>query len=575
MATYTVTRASHAPARQKKLHARHLRHGYVEAASHRIKDWIVTFYTRPGRSNACFLDLADAGFIGVAGSLIYDGATGEEAARKLHDAFDGKSVDWSKTNGGYTVILKKFDRLFVFADRLGLNKIYMDTGGNCLSNSFISVLDQLEKSTPDPVGSHQYAWLTVIHGERTFISEIKPAAPNSLIEAGEKFEVRQLALPINRTLGDWPLNFEESAEFYNERLRKIFSVLAGKFDGQINCSLSGGYDSRLVFSLLLDAGVKPKLYVYGGPADPDVIVAKHLAAIAGQEIEWVNKSIEPLPSAEEWPERLDEICFGLDGWTNEGLPTDGYSDLKTRLSRSEGDQVLLLGTAGEVFRNFFYLPDKTYNLRAFVRAIYFRFSPEACGPDFRPEEYHSAFVDDISRVVGATSDRMDRRQIEMIYPLLRARYFFGRDMVINQRFGWSFSPFLEPAVFEGAHNLPLKYKTLGAMERRMIERLNPELAACPSAYGHAVSEPTPLSSKLRYYMLDHYRPMWLRERSYQIQHRKPEALPPILQGGYLKAAIDPEYPFMRRLFNISRVFDASAMNRITTMEYVLQKANGA
>lgn len=574
MATYTITRAGYAPARQKQLHARHLRHGFIEAANHHFKDWVVTFYTRPGRSNACFLNFGDTGFIGIAGSLIYDGATGEEAARKLYDVFDGKSVAWSKTYGSYTVILKKFDRLFIFADRLGLNKIYMDSGGNCLSNSFISILDQLKKSTPDPVGSHQYAWLTVIHGERTFISEISTAPPNSLIEAGVKFDVQQHALPVNRVLSDWPLDFEESAEFYNERLRKIFSILANKFNGRVNCSLSGGFDSRLVFTLLLDAGIRPNLYVYGGPNDADVIIAKHLAAVAGQKIEWVDKAAEPLPSVEEWPARLEEVCFGLDGWAYECLSTHGYSDVKTRLSRSEGDQALLLGTAGEVFRNFFYLPDKTYSLSAFVRAMYFRFNSASCGPDFRPEEYYSAFVDDISRVIGAASDRLDRRQIEMIYPLLRARYFFGRDMVLNQRFGWAFSPFLEPEVFEGAHNLPLKFKTLGKMEARMIQRLNPELAACPSTYGHAFSEPTPLGSKLRYYMLDHYRPMWLRERSYQIQHRRPEALPPALRDDYLKATIDPEYPFMRRLFNIDRVYDADAMGRIITMEYVLQKANG-
>ena len=40
---------------------------------------------------------------------------------------------------------------------------------------------------------------------------------------------------------------------------------------------------------------------------------------------------------------------------------------------------------------------------------------------------------------------------------------------------------LQPAIFEGAHNIPLRFKTMGNLERRMIQKLNPAVAACPSA----------------------------------------------------------------------------------------------
>ncbi|MFZ5913040.1 MAG: hypothetical protein ACOY17_02330 [Pseudomonadota bacterium] len=574
MGTFTITRAEYRAEQQNALRQKHLRNGFTLADSRRFKDWNLSFYTRIGRQNSAFYDRGEAGFIGVAGSMIFDGLTGEEAAAALFDSFDGITVDWRRTHGGFTVIMQKFGRLFVFGDRLGLNKIYLDTAGNCVSNSFLSVLEQIGRCTPDPVGAHIYAWLSLIYGDRTFISEIRPASPNSLIEPGKTLNIRQLSLPIDRSLADWPLDEAQSAEFFLERLRKLFAIFARSFKGRVNCSLSGGYDSRFVMCLLLDAGIKPSLYVYGAPSDPDVIIAKELAAIAGQEIEWVHKEAASLPAMQEWPDQLDAVSFALDGWTNGGIITQGISDLATRLSRSQDDQVLMLGTAGEIFRNFFYLPDRAISLERFIRAMYCRFDPAAFGPDFSVGDYRAALRDDVQSVTGVTSDRMDRRQIEMIYPLLRARYMFGRDMVINQRFGWSFSPFLEPAIFEGAHNLPLKFKTLGNLESRMIRMLNPQLAACPSAYGHSFTEPTPIASKLRYYVQDHYRPLWLREKSYRFQHRKPENLPAILQGGYLKSIIDPEYPFMRRLFNLARVYDAGAMNRITTMEYLLQKANG-
>lgn len=575
MGTFTVTRTGQGPARQERLHKKHLAHGFTPAATHQHNGWTINFYRKPDRSNACFLDLGEAGFIGVAGSLIYDGLTGDAAARKLFDSFDGRSIDWRNSYGSYTILIRKFGRLFIFADRLGLNKIYMDSAGNCLSNSFISVISLLGPCTPDPVGVYIYAWLALVYGDRTFVKEIKPAAPNSLIEVGETIEVRQLPTPIDRNLDAWTLNFEETADFYIQRLRRLFSVIAANFGGRVNCSLSGGYDSRLVLALALDAGIKPKLYVYGPASDPDVIIAKQLASIAGQDLDWVDKAAQPLPAPEGWAAKLEQCAFALDGWTNGGLAAGGPTDMETRLSRTEADHVLLLGTAGEVFRNFFYLPDHPYQLEQFVRSIFFRIDEEACGPAFSAGDYVATLVSDIQKVIGSSGMIADRRQIEQIYPLLRARHMFGRDMVLNQRFGWAFSPFLEPAVFEGAHNIPLHFKTLGNLERRMIQKLNPALAACPSAYGHPFSEAPPLLNKLRYYLLDHYRPLWVRARSYKMQHRKPQMPPAALRDDYLKAVIDTAFPFLRPFFNIERVYDTAVLNRIVTMEYVLQAANGA
>ncbi len=574
MGTFTVTRSGYAPALQARLRERHLNNGFEEEAAHSFGDWTLRFYTRPGRHNSIFLDLGSEGFIGITGSLIYASLTGEEAARKLYDSFDGKSVDWRNALGSYSVILKKAGRVFIFTDRLGLAKIYQNTIGTCLSSSFISILDQLEQSTPDPVGCHMYAWLELIYGDRTFVNEIKPAPPNSLIEVGPQFHVRQLETPIERKLDDWNLDFEDSVDFYVERLQKLFAVYAKQFDGRINSSLSGGFDSRLVLALLLDAGIKPRTYVYGEAADPDVQVAKDLARVAGLKIDWVNKSERLLPAPDEWPKQLSEQCFALDGWTNIGIVNGGNSDLETRFSRSQGDQVLLLGTAGEIFRNFFYLPERSYDLEKFVRAIYFRLDPAACGPQFSAGDYTAALVGDIQQVLGVQKNVLERHELEMVYPLLRARYFFGRDMVINARFGWSFSPFLEPEIFEGTQNVPLKFKNMGHLERRIIHRINPELAACQSAYGYPFDAEPPLAARLKYYLLDHYRPLWVRGYSYRLQHRRPATMPSILKGDYLKAIIDPEFPFLRNMFNIERVYDAEVMNRIVTMEYLLQQGNG-
>mgnify|MGYP006951082563 CR=1 FL=1 len=61
----------------------------------------------------------------------------------------------------------------------------------------------------------------------------------------------------------------------------------------------------------------------------------------------------------------------------DALPRDGIYDLgadrRTRLQQAADGSIALDGGGGEIFRNFFHLPDHAFTARDIVRTFYRRF----------------------------------------------------------------------------------------------------------------------------------------------------------------------------------------------------------
>src|SRR5213075_2206278 len=92
-----------------------------------------------------------------------------------------------------------------------------------------------------------------------------------------------------------------------------------------------------VLAALRAAGCRPHLFVYGGPDSTDVRIARDIATAEGLEIEWVDK--------EAW-----------------------------RAPRHKGGALSVSGGCGEIFRNFFFLPDRRFSAAAVARTFYARYA---------------------------------------------------------------------------------------------------------------------------------------------------------------------------------------------------------
>ena len=233
------------------------------------------------------------------------------------------------------------------------------------------------------------------------------------------------------------------------------------------------------------------------------------------------------------------------------------------------------GGCGEIFRNFFYLPDRRFGAAAVARTFFARYARPDLTEAFDGRAFLRGLEDKILAALGRQGERgpLPRGLIEQIYPRVRCRPFFGREISNEARFGAYLMPFLDHRVVAEAMTLPLHLKNAGRFEAMLIAAIDPALARHPSAYGHGFAEP-PGRSHLWAEYSSRIRPTWLRQRSYAIRRRlgpMADEHGGLLTPEWLGRAIDLDYPAMRRFFRPARITDSALLRRVANLEYLAQR----
>lgn len=509
---------------------------------------------------------AGADFAACTGVFFYRGKRFERGLELLLEEFDGRSFPWTECRGHYAVILFKAGRLWLASDELGAYKIYRNVEGTLFSSSFSAVLAALPSPVPDTQGLYEYAFNGATFGEKTLIRDVRQQRRGVLYTL-PAFGSPTESAPAVREVREAYASIEEAADDFAERLRALFRVYVSG-SKSFRAALSGGYDSRLILALLLDAGVSPDLFVYGDDRDADVVVAKAIARGEGLELRQIDK--DRLQGSRKGFPELAWIRF--DSWKNDGLFDRGIDDAD-RFERARDGADVLNGSGGECFRNFFYLTDRPYSPQELVWSFYSRYDPSQLSPRFQVAAYAAELVEDMRLALPGTprASKLERSQIEALYPLFRVRYWTGRDVGLNQRFGPLLFPFLEPAVFSGTEMVPIAQKDHGRLEALILRRISPALARYVTAYGFPLSSDPPLRYRMKM-AFTLRRPPYLRQFSYRVQAklRPARGHPRWFIEALESAHLDPRLPAMSEFFRIDRITDLDVLNRVATAELVLR-----
>ena len=541
----------------------HARSGFSRQVSVAANDWTLQLSGKLDRSSPRVVRIG-SDFAACTGIFFYRGKRLETGLESLLQGFDGQSFPWTECRGHYAAILFKAGRLWLASDELGAYKIYHNLERTLFSSSFSAVRATLPAAVPDVQGIYEYAFNGATFGEKTLLRHVRQQRAGvlySLPDSGPP----TVQSPIVRNLAAAHASVEEAADDYAERLKALFRTYASS-QKNFRTALSGGYDSRLILALLLDAGADPELYVYGAERDPDVRVAKEIARGQGLRLRHVDKG--QLQGRKGSSERA---WARFDSWKVDGIFDAGIDD-EDRKQRAWGVDVLN-GSGGECFRNFFYLRDGRYSPEQIVWSFYSQYDPSQVTHRFRPEDYTTELSRDMLLALpdDPRDGRLDRSQVEGLYPLFRVRYWTGRDVGLNQRFGPLLFPFLEPSIFSGTQRIPIGFKDHGRLESLILQRISPALAQYMSSYGFPLSEEPPLRYRLKM-ALTLWRPPYLRQFSYRVRARlHPRLACPSWFTEALEAAhLDPALPAMREFFRIEQISDMDVLNRVATAELVLR-----
>jgi asparagine synthase (glutamine-hydrolysing) len=560
------------------------RFGGIGAIQSRAAAWGFDFKALVNAENLCILHhkgdegasggtrirLENGDFIVSTGAFFFREQKGLCALKSFYENFDTSNPNANETIGHFTILIKKREKIFYLTDQLSTCKIFHDISLRLFSTSFLVVSSLIDDLTVNPQGCYEYAWNGVAFGERTFLNQVRIVRPDHvLVIDGEVASVQGTDLSL-RTAETAGFSLDDLVDFQLGGIRSVIRSYADLLGQRINLSMSGGYDSRLLLALLLEAGVRPCLFTYGKADDPEVRLVEAIAASENLPLEKIDKSEFGEPPHEQFHDIVCENMRLFDGWKVYGSIFEDGADALDRTERVANGHVKMNGSGGEIYRNFFYLPDKKYSVRQVVWSFYSRYQSSWCTTAFQEDEYEQNIADSILSAIGLSRPLLDRTEVEMVYPLFRTRYWTARDVCVNLGFGPALFPFMEPRAVAGSFDIPIKWKNHGLFEGRMIRRINPRLAAYPSSYGHSFATDPRLPTRAKY-LSTYLRPPYLRKFSYRLRHIKRKEFPWYLKREYLSQVIDTSFPFMQPLFLVEKITDPDVMERIATIEFICQK----
>ncbi len=508
-------------------------------------------------------------FCAATGTLLYRGKAASEALALLNADLTAASVDWGALYGHFCVLWAAQGKLTLFADRLGTYPVFHDAARDVVSSTFLAVADSMAKPVANVQGIYEYIFHGATYGGETVLAGVGRLDGTSGIVYEPGRPPREAAIAPPLAAGAELRSFEEAVVRNSDNLRKSFTAIVSAFGDRIDTALSGGYDSRLILALLRDRETLPQLHVYGRASDPDVQVARAIAAGENIPLEHTDKSGTPRLDETRYAETVARNHYMFDGTPADGIFDDG-ADIRTRMERCTGGELMLNGGGGEVFRNFFYLPDRPYSTQRFMWAFYNRFAPKLCTARFDERRYYAALGDKIRRTAGVTGDILTRRQIEFLYAAFRCRYWMGRNNGVNNGLGFALTPFIDANIVPDANATPLRFKNSGRLEAAMIRHISPSLARYVSVYGHGFDSDPPLKRRLKD-LATYLRPPEVRRFTYRLHRRSRDSWPYYLEPGHVRAVLGDGFPSMSRYFDVDGIADAEQFARICTLEYLFRR----
>ncbi len=514
--------------------------------------------------------------VAVAGTLAFDGQMGRPALAALLREAALPSPDWSRLSGQFVALVRRGGRTFLLTDYFAAFQLFHDAEMRLFSTSLLAAAKALPRLSFDAQAVYEFAFNVVPIGNDSVFAELKLLGPDRVAELGEDGAMLH---PVAKPLPDRPAAMApgERIEAHRARLAAVVRSHVGHFGDRIFCPLSGGLDSRLLLAALRAEGSRPRVYVYGPADSADVRIARAIGAAEGFEVEWLDKEAAPL-EPDAFPEQVERNFHQYDALPNYGELFENGQNAAARDARHQGGALSASGGCGEIYRNFFYLPDRPVSAARVARTFFARYAKGDVTGAFDEGAFLRAIEDKILDMLGRPGERgrLPRAVAEQIYPRVRCRSLFGREISMEGRHGAYLMPFLDHQVVGEAMTLPMGLKHSGRFEANLLRAIDPVLAGYPSAYGHDFAGEPGAKHRLSEYA-SRVRPAWLRQRSYAIRRRlRPVADEHggLLTPDYMGRVIDLEFPAMRRFFRVERVADSGMMRRVACLEYLAGHLGG-
>lgn len=546
------------------------RQGFVHAARYAWDGGVLDAWSNPGQVAIENCELGTPmGTAYCVGPLWYRGRFGRTALPMVMADIESRgALDELELRGNFALFVHTPTRCLLMNDALGFVRINRSAGGLFHSTSWLATCAYAGSVELDEDAAIEYVLLGASHSDATVARDI------TSLPLAHAFDLHARMARARLSPGFWtdapvPQSFDAAVEQLSAHLLRVFREAGAAFSGKVRAALSGGFDSRLILAGLLATGTRPDLFVYGAAGSSDVRIAQAVAAGAALPIKAIDKREIERSLPEVDLDHLVQTALFFDGLPNDGIGDRG-SDRQTRLAQTADGYLAINGGGGEIFRNFFHLPDRPLHAIDVVRSFYRGFDAKVFRRTGALRDYEARMVASMQRVLGLgdaqSGKRLTRAQVELLYPLFRCHHWMGVNNSVAVRHGAYATPLVDLHAARIAAQISLAWKNAGQLEARLIAGLHRGVAGEISSYGFSFSD-GPSARARRAERATCLRPPWLRPTINAVRRRLHATGPDARIVTRFRTLLPGEWR-LDSLLDLARLPDTGAFARALAVEVV-------
>ncbi|MBN1461636.1 MAG: hypothetical protein JXA57_19060 [Armatimonadetes bacterium] len=281
------------------------------------------------------------------------------------------------------------------------------------------------------------------------------------------------------------------------RFRDIGAIVG---DRGVSMGLSGGYDSRLMLLLALEARIPVHPFTFASASHTrERAIAGELARHLGLNLRSVV--VRPMDELDDTAldANIDDAITYHDGRTNKTMGT--FGDAHTARTQREclsGAALNVNGLGGELYRNRERFPRYAFSFKDWL--WHYVIGPHGGGV-FTSARARDGFEERLALKYGELLGlgklaRLDRHLARRWYREIWLPFFAGPRLSAENRVGPALMPFADGAVSSAALAATPFIGSHGEFEAALLRRVDEKSAALPSSYGPGFA-PSPESQRLR------------------------------------------------------------------------------
>ena len=308
------------------------------------------------------------------------------------------------------------------------------------------------------------------------------------INSGTSILINRLDFSLSIDKFNWLPNHDKNVISIVDYSRQLDELITFPFttNQKVSLSLSGGMDSRLILSYLLNNGDKNWYsHTFGDYYHPDSIVAQRITSNWGIEHEKINME---LPTADVFLSELTEYV----SLTNVNNAVSGYLQLRNYKNLIDRNEVIVDGGFGEIWRREFFnrllirgrkeLVDR--NIEGMIPYLRVHHA------NIFAEEIQKAFLtgckeqlEDIISVLPKAESIGVENWIDLFSIKTRLLNYYSSAQIHLDSWVFSYMPFIQPSILKKLFSIPLAQRKNGKMFREIIKQNFKPLVKYPLAKG--------------------------------------------------------------------------------------------